>query len=98
MIYAAEAAGKLKMKIEYRVREIPRYIVTRYYEKDGGAACGSDQRGEYDNSNVAFEVAYALCAREHQSLGYPVGDDRIKYPSRSDLPRSAFGGNINSTN
>lgn len=68
-------------KIEYRVRMVPRYVVTRYGQS---ALCagGSETRGEYDNAEVAFEVAYALCKAEHERLGWPPGDERIQYPLR----------------
>lgn len=71
-------------KIEYRVRMVPRYIVTRYAEGEGGntGVCGT--RGEYDNEVVAYEVAYALCSSEHSRLGWPLGDERIQYPRRYD--------------
>lgn len=62
-------------KIEYRVRMVPRYIVTRYAEADG-----SETRGQYDNSDVAYEVAYALCKAEHDRLGLLPGDERLQYP------------------
>lgn len=67
-------------KIEYRVRMVPRYIVTRYEETERTG--GTSTKGEYDNSEVAFEVAYALCKSEHQALGWPPADERIQYPRR----------------
>lgn len=72
------------MLIEYKVRKIDRYIITRYEEtgpdaKGGDAAC-SGTRGEYENADVAFEVAYALCKAEHERMGWLPGDDRIRYP------------------
>lgn len=62
--------------IEYKVRPVTRYVVTRF-ESDGGS---STQRGEFDSAQVAHEVAYALCKTEHEQLVWPVGDERIKYP------------------
>lgn len=67
-------------KVEYRVREVTRYIVTRHYEDLSGTHGGTETKGEFDNSNVAFEVAYALCKDEHSRLGYPLDDMRIIYP------------------
>lgn len=67
-------------KIEYRVRMVPRYIVTRYEETERTG--GVSTKGEYDNPEVAYEVGYALCKAEHQSLGWPPADDRIQYPRR----------------
>lgn len=66
------------MKIEHRVRPVTRYIVTRYHED--GKAAGVSEKGEYDNRQVAHDVAYALCRQEHEQLGYELGDERIIYP------------------
>lgn len=68
-------------RVEYRVREIKRYMVTRFHERDDSAA-GCETKGEYDNVEVAYEVAYALCAAEHASRGWDLSDKRISYPSR----------------
>ena len=64
--------------IEYKVRPVTRYVVTRYESR--GRAGGSEQHGEFDNADTAFAVAYALCRAEHERLGWPVGDERIQYP------------------
>lgn len=69
-------------KIEYRVRPVTRYIVTRYEEKGGAASNSVRMAGEYDNAEIAYEVGYALCRAEHELLGWSPGDERIMYPSR----------------
>lgn len=70
-------------KIEYRVRPVTRYIITRYEtDSDSGSVEG---RGEYDNADVGYEVAYALCKAEHERLGWPEGDPRIQYPERQGV-------------
>lgn len=67
------------MKVEYRVRPVTRYIVTRYHE--GEKAIGECEfKGEFDSHQVAYAVGYALAQEEHLRLGYPLGDERIKYP------------------
>lgn len=66
------------MKVEYRVRPVTRYIVTRFYKDDQGGC--SEVKGEFDSQEVAYQVGYALAKAEHQVLGYPVGDERIQYP------------------
>lgn len=67
-------------KLEYRVKRITRYVITRH-EEDLSGRCGSTvEKGTYDNADVAHEVAYALCKQDHERLGYPVGDERIVYP------------------
>ena len=68
------------MKLEYRVRPVTRYVVTRYEEDACHRSGTSSQCGEYDNADIAHEVAYALCKQEHDRLGYPPGDERIQYP------------------
>lgn len=73
------------MKVEYRVRPITRYVVTRYHEaheEGGNQACGCETRGEYDNADVAFEVAYALCKSEHDASDEDVGSMNFIYPTR----------------
>lgn len=66
-------------KIEYRIREVKRFAVTRYEETpDGSGGCMT--KGTYDNGQIAHEAAYALAREEHGRLGWPVGDERIQYP------------------
>lgn len=67
-------------KVEYRVRPVNRFVVTRYHETEGGNTGGTSERGHYDNEEVAFEVAYALAKAEHEQLGWPIDDERIQYP------------------
>jgi len=70
-------------KIEYRVRPVTRFIITRYEgttDEDGNSDGSVAGRGEYDNADTAFEVAYALCKAEHDRLGWPLDDERIQYP------------------
>jgi hypothetical protein len=66
-------------KIEYRVRPVTRFVVTRYHDTATSAG-GVETLGEYDNHEVAYQVGYALCKAEHDRLGYPPGDMRIMYP------------------
>lgn len=70
-------------KIEYRVIPVTRYFVTRYVsetDEQGRDSGGCEPKGEYENEQVAHEVAYALCKAEHDALGWPIGDERISYP------------------
>lgn len=69
--------------IEYRVRPVTRYIVTRFESHDhpdGRSGGGSRPLGEFDSADTAYEVGYALCKAEHDRLGWPPGDERIQYP------------------
>lgn len=75
-------------KVEYRVRPVTRYIVTRYHED--GRNGGVEQRGEYDNFDVAYEVGYALARAEQDQLGWPPGDERMQYPQRIESVISDF--------
>lgn len=74
------------MVVQYQVRPITRYVVTRYEKQPpnehGLCASGCSTRGEYDNANVAFEVAYALCKSEHDASGDEVGSMNFIYPER----------------
>lgn len=73
------------MKIEYKVREVTRYIVTRYEEGEHGLG-SSSVHGEYDNHDMAYEVAYALAKLDHSKSGLPPGDERIIYPTTPCFP------------
>lgn len=75
---ASEEVERLAMQVEYRVRPVTRYIVTRFFKEGQGS--GSEFKGEFDSPVVAYEVGYALAKEEHQRLGYPIADMRIKYP------------------
>lgn len=64
--------------IQYSVRPITRYIITRYHA-DGDAA-GVETKGEYDSARVAYEVAYALCKAEHDAAKTEPDDMNFIYP------------------
>lgn len=66
--------------LEYRVKPITRYVITRHEISPSGKAGCNSERGQYDNADVAWEVAYALCKMEHERFGYPPGDERVVYP------------------
>lgn len=82
--------------VEYRIRKVERYIVTRFESsestrEDGKKqySGGSEMCGEFDNEISAYKVGYALCKAEHLEKGWPVGDGRIKYPEHPDSIRDA---------
>lgn len=66
------------MLIEYKVRIVSRYIVTRYEETEHTGS--SSVHGEFDNFDTAYAVAHALCKAEHDRLGWQIDDPRIRYP------------------
>lgn len=66
-------------KVEYRVRPVVRYMVTRYEEK-GPRSAGSTPKGEFDNAHIAYEVGCALAKDELQRLGWLSGDERMLLP------------------
>jgi hypothetical protein len=73
-------------KVEYRVREIKRYAVTRYHQAgdSAGVESGVETKGEYASATTAYDVAYALAKHEHYQLGWPIDDERIQYPAPPD--------------
>lgn len=79
---AAEPPKDDGIRLEYRVTPSTRYIVTRYTADEQGGRRACEYRGEYDNENLAHEVAYALCKLEHDQRGWAPGDTRIRYPER----------------
>lgn len=55
------------MKVEYRVRTVKRYVVSRWHQEDvadGNASGGSMAYGEFNNVYSANDVCEALAARE----------------------------------
>lgn len=79
-------------KVQYRITAITRHNVTRYFRT--GDVGGSASKGEFDNYDTAYSVAYALCKEEHDRLGWAAGDERISYPEdhRVSLePRTSVG-------
>lgn len=81
-------------KIEYRVRAVTRYIVTRFdsadhKHEDGRMTYsgGSETFGEFDNEMAAYKVARGLCKTEHADKGWPIGDGRIVYPEHPESLR-----------
>lgn len=70
------------MIIEYKVRPVTRYIVTRFQAGDdngtGAIASGCETKGEFANPGLAYDAAHALCRDEREKLGWPMGDERIK--------------------
>jgi hypothetical protein len=80
--------------IEYRVRPVTRFIVTRYErdEPNERGLCGagaSSTHGEFDNHDTAYAVGYALAKADHERMGWPIDDERIKYPEREPEPAPA---------
>jgi hypothetical protein len=73
--------------VEYKVRPITRYVVTRFWRSPEGS--GGEQKGEYDNADMAYEVGYALAKAEHDQLGWPLTDERIQYPRHPHAGDSA---------
>lgn len=68
-------------KVEYRVRPITRYIVTRHV--DTGNTGSTTERGQFDNYQTAYDVAYAMCKLEHDMEGSEPDDERFQYPKHS---------------
>jgi len=86
--------------IEYRIKPVTRYIVTRYEERADSRnhMTSSDPRiaenrvgsasicgrGEFDNAETAYEIGYALAKADHERMGWPLDDKRIQYPRHPD--------------
>lgn len=83
-------------KVEYRVRPVVRYIVTRHEQNQEGTrgTVGSSMAGEYPNYDMAYAVGYALCKREHDLAGTPPGDENFIYPDAAPPSLEGIGTNI----
>lgn len=70
------------MTIEYRVKRVERFIVTRYQQDEGLPTASIRQIGkEFDNFETAYEVGYALAKGDQERLGLHPGDDGVIFPS-----------------
>lgn len=71
-------------QIEYRVRPVTRFIVTRYETEPPLAGVtskgASTQHGEFDNEETAYAVGYALAKAESDRLGLSPGDMGVMFP------------------
>lgn len=72
------------MRIEYRVRPVIRHVVTCWHDDEAGGQ-GVETKGEFDSHDIAYQVAYALCKEQHNNLGYPPGDERVRYPEQRNI-------------
>lgn len=73
--------------IEYRVKRVERFIVTRYESHETSGALntgGVSTLGEYPSGDTAYAVAYALCRQEHEKSGEPIGSMNFVYPGIPD--------------
>ena len=70
--------------IEYRVKRVERFIVTRHEDPsdDPNVKSGSTRQigGEHDNADVAYEVGCALARQDAERLGLPPGDMGVIFP------------------
>lgn len=77
-------------RVEYRIKPVTRYIVTRFeaWNLPAGSNCAQAdtthvaEQGEYANADMAWEVGYALAKQRHELIGWPLNDERIQYPRR----------------
>lgn len=69
--------------IEYRVKRITRYVVTRHCkigDEEGNEHSTTDEMSVHINSSLAFNTGYALARMEQMKLDFKSGDERIRYP------------------
>jgi hypothetical protein len=68
--------------IEYRVKRVERFIVTRHeMSADGNTGSATRQIGnEYDSADTAFEVGYALARADAERLQLPPDSMEVIYP------------------
>ena len=74
---AMETTIKSTRTIEYKVRPVTRYLVTRFesHSKEGngadsGGSVGSSVVGEFDNADMAQATANALWTQEYNGRGF----------------------------
>lgn len=70
------------MTIEYRVKRVERFIVTRH--EDHGSTGSTRQIGkEFDNFETAYEVGTALARSDQERLCILPGEYGVIFPSQS---------------
>lgn len=67
------------MAVEFRVREVKRYVITRHEKTGAGPGLSMTDEGEYPNPHRAYSVAYALCRAEHEKSGEPLDSPNFIY-------------------
>ena len=78
-----EAVSSSKpLQVEYRVKAVTRYIVTRYerVERPDGGQANTRGLGEFPTYQQAYDIGYALAKSEHEQRGWEPGDARMRYP------------------
>ncbi len=72
------------MAIEYRIKRVERFIVTRHQEEENATTGSTRQIGkEFDNFETAYEVGTALARADQERLGLPPGDMGVIFPSEA---------------
>lgn len=76
----------MQKTVQYRVRPVTRYVITRWHDESDGIRSqgGCEERGEFNNHQTAYDVAYALCKMEHDLAGTPPDDLGFIYPKAPD--------------
>lgn len=70
--------------IEYQVRPLIRYAVTRYEEE--GNCAGSSSFGVFDNYDAAHQSALAMAEKDRTDKGWEKGDERLAYAKYRSEP------------
>ncbi|WP_020184816.1 hypothetical protein [Methylopila sp. 73B] len=67
--------------VEFKIRPIVRYAVTKYEYTSNGGTGKSSQLGVYDNFDTSYEVGVALARGEQQRLGVEPFSMAVVFPS-----------------
>lgn len=65
--------------VEYKVRRVERFVVTRFVRTRAGTS-GSAALGEFPAWDTAYSVGTALAEQERQMRGLVLDDPRIQFP------------------
>lgn len=80
--------------IEYRVRPVTRYVLTRFesMEDAEGKGCGgSVGLGEYQRADTAFHIGCALARDENKPSPIQGETKEVKFPEHPDHPNPNYG-------
>lgn len=73
--------------IEYKVRPVIRYVVTRYASEPATSGFSGNSRviGEFDRKDTAYHVGYALATADRERLGLAPGSMEVIFPDVGPL-------------
>lgn len=95
LVAKGDRAGSDFCEVEYRVRPVTRYIVTRYEDGPGSPGVSTATGADYLSYDTAYAVAFALAGQEDGWIrradpGKPMNEEEAKVIVQAALSDSDF--------